>query len=380
MKKLHALLLSVIACSLFLAAQNGRGEKNPCDDAPSVNNYDGDTELMFFPSFAIPGNTTGTWKIGIHAWVYEPEKDSVKRKILIDTVKNDLGLKSTDERSRNFETMARYLLVDQEVSKTVAVTIGGREYCVGKTSKNGHAESEILLHEGDAGSAFVREGGTRYILFHGESSSVPKRRFNGKARIIEKNEVMIVSDIDDTIRISDVRDRQKLIENTFCKPFVAVPGMAELYATLARRGAVINYVSAGPWQLYPPLAEFLRHEGFPEGLFQMRYFGFSKNLSALFAPSESVKKPFIEGLMKKFSGHRFIFIGDSGERDPELYGECARMKPEQVAGIYIRNVTDEANDAPRMVKAFRGLPAGLWRLFKNINEYNAEIIQRTLNN
>ena len=68
------------------------------------------------------------------------------------------------------------------------------------------------------------------------------------------------------------------IESTFCRPFVPVPGMAKLYAALSRYGAVINYVSASPWQLYPPLAEFLRREGFPEGLFQMKQFGFSNNL------------------------------------------------------------------------------------------------------
>jgi len=42
-------------------------------------------------------------------------------------------------------------------------------------------------------------------------------------------------------------------------------------------------------------------------------------------------------------------------------------------------VTDESIDSPRMVKAFRDLPAGLWRLFKDIREYNGEIIRRTIN-
>ncbi len=376
MKKLHTSLLGLISSLLCLMALPGHSGSKPCGDPSSVNKYDSDTELVFFPSFAVPGDMTGSWKVGIHAWAFEPERDSVKRKILVDIVKKDLGLENVDVRSKNFEAMAGYLLVDQEGSKDVAVTIGGADYCVGRTNKNGHAESVISVDEGALGSSLVTQGGGRYILFHAETSSLPKRRFAGKARVIEKKAIMVVSDIDDTIRITNVRDRQKAIENTFCRPFLPVPGMAKLYARMAGYGAVINYVSAGPWQLYHPLAEFLQREGFPEGLFQMRYFGFSKNLSALFASSDSVKKPFIESLMKKFPGHRFIFFGDSGEQDPELYGECARMNPRQVAGIYIRNITDETYNTPRMVKAFRDLPPGLWRLFINAREFDGEIIQR----
>jgi hypothetical protein len=379
MKKLHRSFLAIIPCLLCLMTLPGQGVMKPSNDSSSSNAVDGDAELLFLPTYAVPGGRPGLWKLGIHAWVYEPEKDSIKRKLLVDMARKDLGLKERDAASRNFESMAAYLLVDQEGSMNISVTVGGTDYGIGKTNKNGHAESEIIIEEKALGPSMVRRNGSRYIMFYADTSSQPKRRFYGKARIIEKGEVFVVSDIDDTIRITGVRDRAMLIENTFFRPFVPVPGMAAIYATMARNGAVVNYVSAGPWQLYPPLAEFLRREGFPDGLFRMRYFGFSKNLSALFESSESVKKPFIEGLMKQFPGHRFIFFGDSGEQDPELYGECARMSPGQVAGIYIRNVTDESIDSPRMVKAFRDLPAGLWRLFKDIREYNGEIIRRTIN-
>ena len=65
-------------------AQPGHSDSQPCGDSSAVNNLDSDTELLFFPSFAVPGEKAGSWKIGIHAWAYEPERDSVKRKILVD--------------------------------------------------------------------------------------------------------------------------------------------------------------------------------------------------------------------------------------------------------------------------------------------------------
>jgi len=380
MKTLDIPLLAVIFYTLCLLPLPGHTRSKPCSDPSSINKIKSDEELLFFPSFAVPGEKAGTWDVGVHGWVYEPERDSVKRKMLVDIVKKDLGLNEVDASSKNFETIAAYLLVDQEGSKDVAVTIGKRDYCIGRTNKNGHAEAVITIEGKMPGSSLVRQGRARYIVFHAESSSEPKRRFAGKARIIEEKGVMVISDIDDTIRISNVRDRQMLIENTFLRPFVAVPGMARVYAAMARNGAVISYVSAGPWQLYPPLAEFLRREGFPEGRFQMRYFGLSKNFSALFASSESIKKPLIAGLMKQFPDYRFIFIGDSGEKDPELYGKFARNNPGRVAGIYIRNVTDESCEAPRMRKAFRGVPSDLWRVFKDAKEIEGEMVGRAINN
>lgn len=47
------------------------------------------------------------------------------------------------------------------------------------------------------------------------------------------------SDVDDTVKMSQITDKQTLLENTFLKPFVMAPGMAALYRKLAERGAGI---------------------------------------------------------------------------------------------------------------------------------------------
>ncbi len=38
----------------------------------------------------------------------------------------------------------------------------------------------------------------------------------------------------------------------------------------------------------------------------------------------------------------FILIGDSGQRDPEIYAEIVREHPGRVLAIYLRNVSDAA--------------------------------------
>jgi phosphatidate phosphatase APP1 len=277
-------------------------------------------------------------------------------------------------RSKNFETMASYLLVDQEGGKDVVVSIGSKNFCVGRTDGNGHAETELTVEDSQISGAVMNEGTERYIPFAVQTSSKPPRICTGASRIIESRGIMVISDIDDTIKITNVRDRKMLIENTFLKPFTPVPGMAGLYRDIEREGVLFHYVSASPWQLYRPLSDFLKRAGFPDGFFYMKYVGLSKNASNLFDSSDDVKQPYIRKLLQSFKDHQVIFIGDSGERDPELYGEFARMWKDRVLGIFIRNVTEEKNDGARIRKAFNGVPSGKWRLFKNASEIAGDMV------
>lgn len=64
-------------------------------------------------------------------------------------------------------------------------------------------------------------------------------------------------------------------------------------------------------------------------------------------------------LMETFPGRKFILIGDSGEKDPEIYCAIYEKFPEQVQQILIRNVNDA--DDSRM----DGLPREKWRYFNS---------------
>jgi phosphatidate phosphatase APP1 len=160
----------------------------------------------------------------------------------------------------------------------------------------------------------------------------------------------VISDIDDTIKISQVTDKTALLANTFLKPFQAAPEMALAYDRLAAAGAVIHYVSSSPWQLYPALKDFMAEAGFPQGSVQS---------------SRETKPPVIEALLAAYPKRGFILIGDSGEVDPEIYGAVARDHPGQIRHIYIRKVTPEAADDERYRAAFADLPVSLWTLFDN---------------
>ena len=60
---------------------------------------------------------------------------------------------------------------------------------------------------------------------------------------------------------------------------------------------------------------------------------------------------------------RFVLVGDSGERDPEVYGAIAREHAARIDAVLIRDVTGEPADAERYRLAFDGVARERWRLF-----------------
>jgi phosphatidate phosphatase APP1 len=163
-----------------------------------------------------------------------------------------------------------------------------------------------------------------------------------------------------------VGDREALLRNTFLEPFRPVPGMAEAYARWATNGgASFHYVTASPWQLYPDLLAFVRSNGFPEGTFHMKRFRWKdRSFLDLFRSPERHKLEVIEPLLKQFPERRFVLVGDSGERDPEIYGELARRHPRQVRRVLIREVTGDGMGAERSRRAFAGVSEGVAVVFR----------------
>jgi phosphatidate phosphatase APP1 len=156
----------------------------------------------------------------------------------------------------------------------------------------------------------------------------------------------IISDIDDTVISSNVGNKLKMILTVILsnehtrKPF---EGVAGLYRAL-QRGVTggeenpIFYVSNSAWNLYTVLLEFLNLQKIPLGPLLLRDFGdhllFSKQ-------PESHKKSNIKMILDSFPHLPFVLIGDSGERDPEIYRDVVKEYPDRIRSIYIRSINQQ---------------------------------------
>lgn len=93
----------------------------------------------------------------------------------------------------------------------------------------------------------------------------------GWVDVIEPTGISIISDIDDTIKVTDILDgKDAILHNTFFRKSKEVPGMSSVYQSFANRGMKVHYVSNSPWQVYPALQNFLVDHQFPKGSIHLR--------------------------------------------------------------------------------------------------------------
>lgn len=168
----------------------------------------------------------------------------------------------------------------------------------------------------------------------------------------------VISDIDDTILQTYVRNRARMLYLTLVyNPLtrLSFEGTMDLYRGLREcgHGAPFFYVSKSMWNLFPLLESFIAHQRLPRGPLLLRQVG-------LFSPRPSVphKANVINELLQTYPDLQFLLIGDSGERDLELYLEAARMHPGRIPAILIRNVSPSAQRGALEQAAQRDVPPG----------------------
>ncbi|KAI9280028.1 hypothetical protein BY458DRAFT_553447 [Sporodiniella umbellata] len=179
--------------------------------------------------------------------------------------------------------------------------------------------------------------------FHNSES-----RFTGFVDFIDPTGVSVISDIDDTIKVTDILDgRDAIIQNTFFRTAKDVPGMSEVYRDWAAQGAHIHYVSNSPWQVYTALNEFLSEKKFPQGSMHLRSVTTQELIMG--RPGKH-KLDIIPKILKDFPDRKFILVGDSGEIDPEIYQQIYHDFPDQIIKIFIHDVSSQrAIDADKLV-------------------------------
>jgi phosphatidate phosphatase APP1 len=336
----------------------------------SASDLRSDEVVVFYPSYATLDEDGQAWTLLIHGSVYRPGQDSVKRAVLLAATRGMLGVKADDPQSLVLDLRLRPFLVDHQGNRQVKVRIGSTTYELGKSGSDGRFSGRVRLPVAEIDRlAGDRHAELRRVSLEAVMPRSDPRRFTGRVELIRPEGLSCISDIDDTIKITEVRDRKAMLANTLVRDFRPVPGMAELYRELAESGVAFHYVSGSPWQLYEPLAAFCRVERFPPGTFHLKYFRLTDPTAlAKLTSQEDYKPPVIESILAAFPRRQFVLIGDSGEKDPEIYGKLARQHGRRIAAVFVRNVSGETPGNERMQKAFAGIAATRWQLFQESEE------------
>lgn len=156
---------------------------------------------------------------------------------------------------------------------------------------------------------------------------------------------LVVSDIDDTLLPTGATRtatliRTTLLGNAFTRtPF---PGIVDFYTALVGgasgdEGNPIFYVSSSPWNLYSFMTTFFAAHGLPVGPVMLRDFGVDRH-TFIHGRHEDHKLFEIRKVLDTYPHLRCVLVGDSGQRDPEIYAVIAEEYPDRVAAIYLREI------------------------------------------
>lgn len=301
-----------------------------------------DQEVLLFPSVARLSPDARTWEVVISGWIYEPERDSLWRALTIEWTRRRLGLARDLIRSPLFEQRSRMFLVDNKRGKRLALHLAGASACSAASGANGHFSVSLRL-----AAAAAPPGSTATVRT--DPRARDGRVFEGAVHFPSAGSFGVISDIDDTLKITGVlRSRRDLLRDTFSKPFEAFPGMVRAARHLHEAGGVFFYVSTSPWQLYPSLEAWREECGLPPGEFHLKLFRVKDRTGAsLFADPADAKRPLLEGILTRFPGWRFVLSGDTTQQDPELFAGVAAARPDRIRDLWLHDTGGRGDDEIR---------------------------------
>ena len=298
--------------------------------------------ITFFPTYAQWIEATGVWRVNIHGMVTQQlPVASRRRTVAYAVVKRLLKLDEGQLRSPIFQARSEKFLFQRISGQSVQITLVVKIIDIGISKRTGHFEANFDLDAQTVSESAVETPYGQKLCFESVDEDVDSRPVTttGSVQLVHPSGISVISDIDDTVKLTNVADRRELLANTLLREFVPIPDMVDLYKQWSSSGVAFHYVSASPWQLTKPLNDFFHFAGLPDGSMHLKLFRLKDSTPlGRMRSSKKSKQDVITEIIDHFPNRKFILVGDSGERDPEVYAKVAQQRRTQIAGVAIRRV------------------------------------------
>lgn len=354
-----------------MRSSGGQRENRNSPNSPQMirrsSNIKANDAVVVYPSYGQLAPDGRSWRIEVVGTVYEKGSVSRRKRMLVRLMQRVAKVRPSENEREVFESRIRPFVAPTERGKRVCLRVGEHVFPLRKkTRRNGRFVGKVRLPveviDEIAQAGLLNDGWLDVRVMGSDGSD----RDLGKVHLLDDCGVSVISDIDDTLKVTEVHSRRSLIANTFLREFQAIDGMAERYRQWADDGAAFHYVSSSPWQLFSPLADLFRRAGLPEGTFHLRSFRIREHmLRRLLLVRRQGKAAAIRSILRRFPRRRFVLVGDSGEKDPEIYGAVARKFSDQVQAIFIRQLEHRRLEGDRLRKAFRGVEPDCWATYSD---------------
>jgi phosphatidate phosphatase APP1 len=327
--------------------------------------------VALLPVDASPSPDGKTWDVPVRGWIYQVKDDSRVEQAL-RAVRVLLNAPEMGDTGAVFQQRLKLFFADSKPDRAIPLQVAGKSYRLATSDNTGHFNDTVKV-PASAVAAPINAADAGWLDYSTSECGKGGEVFTGRAQLLEKTGLSVVSSIDDTLTTNAARSPQSQLVQMLFRRYEPEPGMAELFRNWKNQGARFHYVSGSPSQLYPVFAQFLSSEGFPDGSVGLQTFQIphAKELSGLglldaflnlLDNTQRFKPEYVSGLVEKFPNRQFILVGSAAQKDPETFGELARRYPERVKHVYIRGDADKP-EKERFEKAFRGVPADRWEIF-----------------
>jgi phosphatidate phosphatase APP1 len=249
---------------------------------------------------------------------------------------------------QNMQSMLKRYDSDEIAHARLMVNFGGQEQII-VTNQEGYFDVVFEHFDPLPENTYWHEAHLELI----DKLMEPQDAVKATARVLVPPEGSfgVISDVDDTILVSHSADFIKKIQLTFlhnARTRVPFEGVAGFYRALQQgqdkqQYNPVFYVSSSPWNLYDLLLHFCEANNIPEGPFMLRDIGLTEE-RFMRSSHEKHKKAQILKLFDTYPDMKFILIGDSGQKDPEIYESLTEDYADNIQGIYIRDVTPDERD------------------------------------
>ncbi len=318
-----------------------------------------DPEVRLYPTVGYSIAEGSLWRIQIQGRISQSAPATFGKRLMLRGLIRALNLSTQVAEGNLFRDRVRGFISAPVAGARVQVELAGQNYVLRRKSK----ASGLFNCRLDIPAKQMREFRTYgpFSLRNDKADQdclqkwdIGLGQISSPVFLAERRGISVVTDIDDTIKLTEVNSRRRMLQRTFAEPFEAIDGMAIAYQRWADQGALFHYVSSSPWQIYDAINQFLVDEQFPLGSMHLKWFRLRDEIFKRWQIIRRKSKGgVIRNLIKRLPERTFLLVGDSGERDPEIYAKLASKFPAQVARICIRQIDANPLDGDRLNKIYR---------------------------
>ena len=254
-----------------------------------------------------------------------------------------------DSKRRNFLNMAANFFTKEIPGATVEGTADGEAFSA-VCDEEGYFKHELSKRDPFAPdpeltfTAYVSDGSEKLTPLTATTQGMLSICPEGAERIL-------ISDIDDTVMETGAAKLWQLLRNTLLENVHTrklFPGVSDFYRRLQQgptgdSNNPVFYVTSSPWNLRDFILKVFELRAIPRGPLFMTDWGLDES-KFLKAGHSTHKLEAIRHLLDFHAPLPAILVGDSGEKDPEIYAQVVREYPDRIEAVFIRDVSEKDRD------------------------------------